>query len=57
VIIGGVGTLQGAAIGALLVGLVWNVSNAVVPDFAYFTLFGPLAIFMAFRPQGLFGRG
>jgi branched-chain amino acid transport system permease protein len=56
VIIGGVGTLGGAAVGALLVGIVWNVSNAVVPDFAYFTLFGPVALFMAFRPQGLFGR-
>lgn len=56
VIIGGVGTLQGAALGALLVGVIWNVSNAVVPDFAYFTLFGPLALFMAFRPRGLFGR-
>ena len=56
VIIGGIGTLGGAAVGALLVGIVWNVSNAVVPDFAYFTLFGPVALFMAFRPQGLFGR-
>ena len=56
VIIGGVGTLKGAALGALLVGVTWNVSNAVAPDFAYFTLFGPLALFMAFRPQGLFGR-
>lgn len=56
VIVGGVGTLRGAALGALLVGVIWNVSNAVVPDFAYFTLFGPLALFIAFRPQGLFGR-
>jgi branched-chain amino acid transport system permease protein len=56
VIIGGVGTLRGAALGALLVGVTWNVSNALVPDFAYFTLFGPLALFIAFRPQGLFGR-
>lgn len=56
VIIGGVGTLKGAALGALLVGVTWNVSNAVAPDFAYFTLFGPLALFIAFRPQGLFGR-
>jgi branched-chain amino acid transport system permease protein len=56
VIIGGIGTLGGAAVGALVVGIVWNVSNAAYPDFAYFTLFGPVAIFMAFRPQGLFGR-
>jgi branched-chain amino acid transport system permease protein len=56
VIVGGIGTLRGAAIGALLVGIVWNVANAQWPDFAYFTLFGPLALFMAFRPQGLFGR-
>jgi branched-chain amino acid transport system permease protein len=56
VVVGGVGTLRGAAIGALLVGVVWNVANASWPDFAYFTLFGPLALFIAFRPQGLFGR-
>jgi branched-chain amino acid transport system permease protein len=56
VIVGGVGTLRGAAVGALLVGVVWNVANAQWPDFAYFTLFGPLALFIAFRPQGLFGR-
>jgi branched-chain amino acid transport system permease protein len=56
VIVGGVGTLRGAAVGALLVGVVWNVANASWPDFAYFTLFGPLALFIAFRPQGLFGR-
>lgn len=56
VIVGGVGTLRGAAVGALLVGIVWNVANAQWPDFAYFTLFAPLALFIAFRPQGLFGR-
>jgi branched-chain amino acid transport system permease protein len=56
VIVGGVGTLRGAAVGAILVGVVWNIANAQWPDFAYFTLFAPLALFIAFRPQGLFGR-
>lgn len=57
VIIGGMGSLEGAFIGSLLVGMLDAFGKALVPDIAYFTIFGPMAIMLALRPQGLFGRG
>jgi branched-chain amino acid transport system permease protein len=56
VIVGGRGSIVGAGLGALMIGVAWNASNALVPDLAYFTLFAPLALFLAFRPQGLLGK-
>lgn len=56
IIIGGLGSLPGAAAGAILTGLVTSFANAFVPQFALFILFAPLALVLALRPQGLFGR-
>lgn len=56
VIIGGRGSLEGAAIGALLVGLLNAVGQVAFPELAYFVIFGPMAAILAFRPLGLFGR-
>jgi branched-chain amino acid transport system permease protein len=56
IIIGGLGSLPGAAAGALLTGLATSFANAFVPQFALFILFAPLALVLALRPQGLFGR-
>jgi branched-chain amino acid transport system permease protein len=56
VIIGGIGSLGGAVVGSLLVGLLDAFGKALYPDIAYFTLFGPMVIMLAFRPTGLFGR-
>jgi branched-chain amino acid transport system permease protein len=56
VIIGGMGSLGGALLGSLAVGLIDAVGKALYPDIAYFTLFGPMAIMLAVRPRGLFGR-
>jgi branched-chain amino acid transport system permease protein len=56
VIIGGMGSLEGAVVGSLLVGLVDAFGKALVPDLAYFTQFGPMVLMLALRPQGLFGR-
>jgi len=55
VIVGGMGSLKGAAVGSILVGLVDNFGKALFPDFSYFTLFLPMAIVLAIRPTGLFG--
>jgi branched-chain amino acid transport system permease protein len=55
VIVGGMGSLKGAAVGSILVGLVDNFGKALFPDFSYFTLFLPMAIILAVRPTGLFG--
>lgn len=56
VIIGGRGSLVGAAVGALLVGLLNAVGQVLFPELAYFVIFGPMALILAFRPLGLFGR-
>ncbi|HZD80453.1 MAG TPA: branched-chain amino acid ABC transporter permease, partial [Actinomycetota bacterium] len=56
VIIGGLGTLQGAIAGSLLVGLIDSYGKAYFPELAYFSLFAPMAIILLWRPQGLFGR-
>ena len=56
VIVGGMGSLKGAAVGSILVGLVDYWGKALFPDFAYFTIFLPMALVLAIRPTGLFGE-
>jgi branched-chain amino acid transport system permease protein len=56
VIIGGMGSLTGALVGSLIIGLVNAFGKAMLPEFSYFTIFVPVALIMALRPQGLFGR-
>jgi branched-chain amino acid transport system permease protein len=56
VIVGGRGSLKGSAVGSILVGLVDNFGKALVPELSYFTLFAPMAIVVAVKPTGLFGR-
>ena len=56
VIIGGRGSLAGAAIGSLLVAMLANFGQVWFPELAYFVIFGPMALLLAFRPLGLFGR-
>ena len=56
VIIGGRGSLVGVAVGSLLVGLLNTFGQVMFPELAYFVIFGPMAVLLAFRPLGLFGR-
>ncbi len=56
VIIGGRGSLIGAATGSLLIGLLNTFGQVWFPELAYFVIFGPMAILLAFRPLGLFGK-
>jgi len=56
VIVGGMGSLKGAVVGSLLVGLLDNFGKALFPELSYFTLFAPMAAILAVRPTGLFGR-
>jgi branched-chain amino acid transport system permease protein len=56
VIVGGLGSLEGAMIGSLIVGLLDAYGRWLLPEFSYFVLFGPIALLMLFRPRGLFGR-
>ena len=56
VIIGGMGSLAGAAIGAVVVGLADNFGKALFPEISYFTLYAPMVLLLAVKPTGLFGR-
>jgi branched-chain amino acid transport system permease protein len=56
VIIGGRGSLAGTAIGSLFVGMLATFGQVWFPELAYFVIFGPMALLLAFRPLGLFGR-
>jgi branched-chain amino acid transport system permease protein len=64
VIIGGMGSLLGAAAGSLLYALVLTFSAAYLPltgdnccsQYSIVLTFALMAIVLAFRPQGLFGR-
>src|SRR5690606_28829863 len=56
IIIGGLGSIKGAAVGAMLIGLIDAFAKAWIPEFAYFTIFAPMALVLVLRPTGLFGR-
>ncbi len=56
VIIGGMGSLTGAAVGSLLVGLADNFGKALFPELAYFSLYAPMVAILALKPTGLLGR-
>jgi branched-chain amino acid transport system permease protein len=56
VIIGGLGSIGGVAIGALLVGVVGQFALGYVPTYAGLITFAMLILILAFRPQGILGR-
>jgi branched-chain amino acid transport system permease protein len=56
VIIGGMGSLKGALVGAIVVGMIDNYGKALVPELSYFTLFAPMILVLALKPTGLYGR-
>ncbi len=55
VVIGGLGSLPGAALGAVIVGLVRSVSVHYLPQVELFVIYSVMALVLAFRPRGLFG--
>jgi branched-chain amino acid transport system permease protein len=54
VVIGGLGSLPGAAIGAQIVGTVRSISVHYWPEVELFTIYFVMAMVLAFRPRGLF---
>ena len=54
VVIGGLGSLPGAALGACLVGLVRAMSVHYWPQGELFVIYIVMALVLAFRPKGLF---
>ena len=54
-ILGGLGSLAGALVGSLFVGIVDALGKAMFPELSYFTLFVPMIVMLAIKPTGLFG--
>ena len=54
VIIGGLGSIEGAAIGALIVGLARAASVHLMPQVELFSIYLVMAGVLIFRPEGLF---
>ena len=56
VIIGGMGSVGGAAIGALLTGLILSFSGAYFPQLSFSLTFAPMVVILGLKPSGLLGR-
>ena len=56
IIIGGMGSLKGAFVGGLVVGLLDTLGKTFFPELAMFTIFVPMVVILAIWPTGLFGR-
>ena len=56
VVIGGLGSIVGAVVGGLLVGVVSSLGAAFFPPLAYILVFVLMAVVLLVRPAGLFGN-
>ena len=56
VIVGGLGSYEGAIVGSIVIGLIDNYGTAYFPAVAYSVLFIPVIAVLLIRPHGLFGR-
>jgi branched-subunit amino acid ABC-type transport system permease component len=55
-VIGGLGNLKGAFVGALIVGILSSYGILLFPVFELFLIFLIMAVVLMVKPQGLFGR-
>jgi branched-chain amino acid transport system permease protein len=56
VVIGGTGSIQGALIGGVIIGLLNAFGGAYFPQFADYIIYGALILILLVRPAGLLGR-
>lgn len=56
VIVGGTGSIQGALLGGVMIGLLNAFGMGYFPDFAYFIVYIALILILIFKPAGLMGR-
>lgn len=56
IIVGGVGSIQGALLGGILIGVLDAFGRAVFPQFAMFIMYVTMIAVLVFRPTGLLGR-
>jgi len=56
VVIGGTGSIQGALLGGVLIGLLHSFGTAYFPAYSYYIIYIALIIILIIRPAGLLGR-
>ncbi len=57
VVIGGIGSIKGAFIGAMLIGIADTFGKVLLPEMASMVVYALMALVLFWRPQGLFGKG
>lgn len=57
VVVGGMGSLRGAFIGSLIIGLTDSLGKFIVPSAAMVLTFSVMVIFLIIKPSGIFGTG
>ena len=55
-VVGGMGSLPGAVVAGLLVGVVFAMTSLFAPEYAELSIFVLMALVLLVRPQGLFGK-
>jgi branched-chain amino acid transport system permease protein len=55
-VIGGIGRIEGALLGALLIGLINSFGLTLFPKFSSFLVYAAMILVLAIRPSGLLGR-
>ncbi len=56
VVVGGLGTLQGALAGSLVIGIIDSFGKAFFPGLAMYTIFGITVLILVLKPTGLLGK-
>lgn len=56
VVIGGIGSVKGAFVGAMIIGLTDTFGTILLPEFASVVVYAVMAMILLWRPQGLFGK-
>jgi branched-chain amino acid transport system permease protein len=56
VVIGGLGSMSGALVGALIVGLIRALAIVIYPEFEVLAIYVIVIAVLIFRPAGLFGK-
>ena len=56
VVVGGMGSIPGAALGAVIIGLAEQLGSVYIPTYAIVVTFLIMVLVLALRPQGLLAR-
>jgi branched-chain amino acid transport system permease protein len=56
VVVGGIGSVGGALLGGIIIGMIDVLGRAYFPQFAMFTIFVALIVILLVRPSGILGR-